>query len=191
MRCTVGYHVTNAKHGQRRGKQTRDRANQSACPEQGIAARLTPGPLHLADVERDEQTHPEQCRRRIDVARGCREAEEHQEGECGRKRKSPGRARRALQPQLLARMPGGSSRERGPWQEVDRQLEEILADGVGMSRAVAICGRGRHMSEPTREVVPEENAQRFGAMHRMRDGKNPRAYDDRLQEKACMELRAP
>src|SRR5690348_8220298 len=60
-----------------------------------------------------------------------------------------------------------------------------------MPGAVAIrCGR-RNVGESPGQVVPEEDTQRFTTVRRMRDGINPRADDERLQEETRVELRSP
>src|SRR6185437_10312618 len=52
-----------------------------------------------------------------------------------------------------------------------------------------VRGGRRDVGEPSGEVVPEEDAQRLGAVGRMHYSQNPRADDDRLQNESRVELR--
>ena len=116
------------------------------------------------EVEADEEAHSEQCRDRIDVARRDRQREQQQKGKeaatakrqrvpCASCRRTRSRARQAAR---------AASAVQG--RQIDGKLEEVLAGRVAMPGAVVIRRRRRKLREASGEVVPEEDAQRLGAV---------------------------
>ena len=79
---------------------------------------------------------------------------------------------------------------KGPGHKVYGQLEEVLADAVGMAAGVVeCCGAATCVKRPD-DVVPEKRAQRLRAAGRARHHPQPRADDEALQDEPCVQFRA-